>query len=411
MTDEASGRLSDWLATTLLPGWLDRVYDPARPGFVEWVEPDGSPLGGDARSALVTARLVYVFSHAHLLGVPGALAAARHGMSFLWEVCRGPDGRFRYRCTVSGEALDPRSDLYDLAFVLFALGWFARATGEREAIERAEAVMAFIETKLAHPQGGFREDTLGTLPRRQNPHMHLLEACHALAEASGDAAWLGRAETLVLLMREKMLDRGGMLAEFFTEGWDAAPGAQGLIREPGHHYEWVWLLHHHHRLTGSSEARRTALSLYDIATRHHFASATAPRPVVNAIDPEGRVLDGEALLWPQTEYLKALAARSEFEDDAEALPLAKAHLALVFDRFVDRRTGLWANRLDAEGRPVPEPIPVRVLYHLLLACAEVERVRGLAGGDRERRSAHGTSASPGGEASSDADAQPLRPTP
>lgn len=366
-----------WLTETLLPGWLARAYDPQRPGYVEMVAPDGAAIESDTRSTLVTARLAYVFSHAHLLGVPGALDAARHGMAFLWDGCRRRDGLFSHRCTLDGEPVDAKSDFYDLAFVLFACGWYARASGEGVWLERAEEVMAFIERDLAHAAGGFSEDTLGTLPRRQNPHMHLLEACHALAESGGEPRWLDRAEMLVGLMKDHMLDREtGSLGEFFTADWQPAAGRPGQIREPGHHYEWTWLLHHHDRLTGGTSGRAAARTLYGFADRHHGAGPA--HPVINEIAPDGAVLDGAALLWPQTEYLKALAARIEFEGDAEAAARLDGHLALVFERFVDRDSGLWHNRIDEAGVPVVAAVPVRVLYHLLLALAEVVRVKRLS---------------------------------
>ncbi|AMJ62213.1 AGE family epimerase/isomerase [Bosea sp. PAMC 26642] len=365
-----------WLTGTLLPGWLARIHDPAQPGFPDLVEADGMVVRSEMRSTLVTARLSYVFSHAHLLGVPGALEAARHGMDFLWTRCRRPDGRFSHRCTPEGEPVDAKSDFYDLAFVLFALGWHARASAEPVWLDRAEEVMSFIETDLAHPAGGFAEDTLGALPRRQNPHMHLLEACHALAQSSGDGRWLDRAEALVQLMQAYMLDhRTGSLGEFFDEDWRLAAGLPGQVREPGHHYEWTWLLHHHDGLTGTTRARDAARTLYAFAGRHHCEGTV--HPVVNEIGPDGAIIDGAALLWPQTEYLKALVARIEFEGDAEAASRLDPHLALMFERFVDRKTGLWTNRIDAAGESVVAQVPVRVLYHLLLALAEVVRVKRL----------------------------------
>ncbi|MDP3406728.1 AGE family epimerase/isomerase [Bosea sp. (in: a-proteobacteria)] len=368
--------IAGWLTGTLLPGWLARAWTPGQPGYVELVSPDGRPVDSAVRTTLVTARLAYVFSHAHILGVPGALAAARHGMAFLWQHCRRPDGLFSHRCGLDGEPVDAKSDFYDLAFVLFACGWFARASGERIWLERADAVMGFIETALAHPDGGFSEDTLGTLPRRQNPHMHLLEACHALAETSGAPRWLDRADGLVRLMRERMLDLAtGSLGEFFTADWQPASGRAGLVREPGHHYEWTWLLYHHDRLTGGTSARALARTLYDFAERHHGQGPA--HPVVNEIGPDGGTLDAAALLWPQTEYLKALSARIAFEHDPVAAARLDPHLALMFERFVDPDSGLWVNRIDASGAPDRAAVPVRVLYHLLLALAEVVRVKRL----------------------------------
>jgi mannose/cellobiose epimerase-like protein (N-acyl-D-glucosamine 2-epimerase family) len=366
--------LKAWLTGTLLPGWIERAFDPARPGFVEYLGPDGTPEASDQRTTLVTARLTYVFSHAHLLGVPGALAAARHGIAFLTSACRRGDGRFSHSCTTHGEVVDGKTDFYDLAFVLFALGWFAKATGDTDALAIAGEVMDFLDSVLAHPAGGYREDTLGTQPRRQNPHMHLLEACHALAAASPDPRWLATADRLVQLMRERMLDAGGTLGEFFSEDWTAFPGPRGLIRESGHHFEWTWLLYHHERLTGSDEAREIARKLHAFGQAQVDASVNPSRLVVNEADPTGHVLNGAALLWPQTEYLKALVAKIEFEGDDAAAARLEQHLRLVFRHFVDRENGLWINQLDDQGRPMSERLPVRVLYHLVLALAEICRV-------------------------------------
>ena len=378
MSAPARNDLRSWLTNSLLPGWIARAYDPARPGFVEYLQPDGTPELGEIRTTLVTARLTYVFSHAHLLGVPGALAAARHGFAFLTGALRQPDGRFVHSCTTDGEPVDGRSDFYDLAFVLFALGWYAKATGDQSALALAGEVMDFLERELAHPAGGFREDTLGALPRRQNPHMHLLEACHALAAVSPDPRWLATADRLVRLMRECMLDSNGTLGEFFGEDWAAFPGPRGLIREPGHHFEWTWLLYHHERLTGSAEARATARSLHAFGQSQVDAPANASRLVVNEVDPAGDMLNGAALLWPQTEYLKALVARVEFEGDADAAARLDRHVALMFQHFVDRESGLWVNQIDSGRQPITDRVPVRVLYHLVLALAEICRVREVA---------------------------------
>ena len=40
----------------------------------------------------------------------------------------------------------------------------------------------------------------------------------------------------------------GALIEFFAEDWTVAPTAEGALREPGHQFEWVWLLHEYSRV-------------------------------------------------------------------------------------------------------------------------------------------------------------------
>ena len=369
--------LGAWLTGTFIPAWAARAVRPGEAGYLEYLAADRQPDPRPRRSCLVTARLVYVFSHAHLLDPAGpGLAAAEHGYRFLTGACADGEGRFRHAVTVDGTAIDGRSDLYDLAFVLFACAWFARAAGIREPLDRAERVMGFIERHLAAPHGGFAEDDRGALPRRQNPHMHLLEACHALAEVSGDQIWLERAGRLVDLLRDRLLDpRTGTLGEFFTLDWQPAAGAAGALREPGHQFEWVWLLHHHARLTGDARGTGIADRLHGFARTHGLARAAEGWPIVlDGIDAQGAPVAETRLLWPQTEAIKAEAARLEFLGDDGARARLDGHLAALFRYWLDADTGLWVNQLDAQNRPLAAEIPVRVLYHVMLALAETVRV-------------------------------------
>jgi mannose/cellobiose epimerase-like protein (N-acyl-D-glucosamine 2-epimerase family) len=374
---ELPGR--DWLRQVLIPRWIERAVQPGRPGFVEWLDPAAAVQdAGAVRTTLVTARLTYVFSHAHLLdAASGALAVARHGFAFLRDACRDKQGRFLHVVGEDGAPIDDRTDLYDLAFVLFAMAWFHRATQDEEALAIANEVIGFIERELAHPEGGFAEDTLGTLPRRQNPHMHLLEAFHALAEATGDPRWLDRASGIVRLARERMVDsETGSLGEFFTDDWRPALGAAGALREPGHHFEWTWLLLHHWRLTGDVQARDLADRLYGFGIRHGLDDGSAgPIAAFDGVDRSGQLVAATKLLWPQTEAIKAFLARIELLGDADAARRLDIHLGALFRDFVALGTGLWFNQLTRAGAPAQSLIPVRVLYHLLLAMAELERVR------------------------------------
>jgi mannose/cellobiose epimerase-like protein (N-acyl-D-glucosamine 2-epimerase family) len=58
------------------------------------------------------------------------------------------------------------------------------------------------------------------------------------------------ADAIATLCIERFIDPAtGALREFFDVDWLAAPGIEGHICDPGHHYEWAFLLDRWARLT------------------------------------------------------------------------------------------------------------------------------------------------------------------
>lgn len=370
--------LSQWLTQIALPSFAKVAVRAGEEGYVEFLTPAFTVDPRPRKSTLSTGRLIYCFSHAAVLDPHGpGLSAARHGVDYLLSRCANPEGGFFRSLNADGSPLDARADLGDLGFVLFGLGWYHRASGEVRALDAAEKTMRFIESRLASPAGGFAEDTLGSLPRRQNPHMHLLEACHVLAEESGETAttpgpWLRRASSLVDLLRQKFIDpTNGSLIEQFNADWTPIAGAG---REPGSHFEWVWALLHHRRLTGDDSILPIAEGFYRFALAHGIDKDKAmPALAFDAIDGTGQILSPSKLMWPQTEAIKAFVARAEFLDDKDAAKKATIFLDLLFRHYVDSSTGYFCNQIDRDGTKRPVEMPIRVLYHLELALAEVIR--------------------------------------
>ena len=370
--------LRPWLIDHVCRYWLARVHDPAG-GFFENLDAVGSAVANQRRSTLVQARLTYVFSHAYLLSHdPAYREAARHGLAFLMRAARAPDGGWFRAVSVDGATLDNTRDAYDHAFVLFALAWYFRATQDASAMQLADATWQFMQQRLADPRhGGFFEEFAPgraemKLPRRQNPHMHLLEALLALHAATGEKNWLRRAGALIDLFKRRFTDPDtGALIEFFAQGWSPAPGEEGRLREPGHQFEWVWLLHEYYRATRDESVARHAERLFAFGTAHGIDQGGL---VFDGVDASGALVAGTKLLWPQTEYIKACVARAEWRNDEAARGAIHAHLALIAKQFMRADGANWHNQLARDGSPIAAVTPARVLYHLFLSVAEAERV-------------------------------------
>ncbi len=348
-----------WLTRDAFPLWLEHGVDWRAGAFFDDLDHETLRPRATYRRLRVAARQTYVFAHAARLGVPRAEAAAALGLNFLRTHARQEDGGYASRFDLANRATDTGRDLYDHAFVLLA---FAHTGAARDA----RGLLSYLDTHFIHPEGGWRESLLDALPRRQNPHMHLLEALLAAAEAFGDEIYLDRADALIDLFLDRLLaaEEGG-LPEYFDQALVPLRDSGRFVLEPGHHHEWVWLLDEHRRI--ASAAGRTprdtvaaAADLMAFAERHGVAEDSH---IAAELWSDGTHRPVGVRVWPFTERLKALSRH-----DPAGIPPAMAALWRFFDGV---RPGLWWERMD--GRvPVPgEASPASTLYHVTCALLEV----------------------------------------
>jgi len=356
-----------WLADHAWPLWLAHGVDWKRRAFHEHL--DGATLrcGARFRRLRVAARQTYVFSRAARHGVPQAAEAVVLGLDFLRGPARLADGGFAWRFDLDNRPIDETRDLYDHAFVLLAFAAAAGVVGVDAVHADARALADLIAAQFAHPQGGYCESVPVSGPRRQNPHMHLFEALLAATEAFGDQHFFACAGYLAGIFATRFFqDLEGALPEYFDEGLAPVRNAGRFVTEPGHHYEWIWLIHRYNAVAAAVGAPAgpdlsgAAASLFAFAEQHGVSAANGL--VVNGVWSDGTIADAGFRLWPQTERLKAVA-RLRPDGLPAALKALTRHLAGV-------RPGLWIERMDAAGQALAEPAPATSLYHLTAAFTD-----------------------------------------
>jgi mannose/cellobiose epimerase-like protein (N-acyl-D-glucosamine 2-epimerase family) len=261
--------------------------------------------------------------------------------------------------------------------VLFGLSWFHRATGDRTARDWMHRTLDFIETHMRAPGGGFLHelpppDSKSGNWRQQNPHMHLTEACLAAFEATGETRFSDLAKELVGLFQTRFFDlKSQTLAEYFTDDLRRAPGADGRIVEPGHQFEWSWILNQSRKLLGldlADEIRAAAI----FAERHGVDKNSCA--TFNQVRDDGSPIDKGSRTWPNAERIKSAIALYEL-DGIDPANVVRSSAGLLLDRYLAHSPrGTWIDAFDADGNPVVKTIPASTLYHVFLAFAEVLRV-------------------------------------
>jgi len=380
MAETLVGAYRKYAFETLLPLCRDRFADPVHGGFFEQLDPQTHlPVPVGTKRLMVQCRQLYVLAHAALLGDPSGRDAAARGYDFLCRAYRDhANAGWFFRATDAGEPIDRSKDLYGHAFVLFALAYLHRAFAAPDAAALAAATYDELVSHLAAPGGGFWDRGDETwrpdrAHRRQNPHMHMLEALLALHDATGDARWLTEAEKLVRLFLERFFDpESGTLGEHFTADWAPHP-EQGHIVEAGHHFEWVWLLQRYRRAGGIAPVAEASARLFAVADRHGYDPEHGG--IHDQIDRLGAPLLTSRRIWPVTEAIKGHVARIE---DAESVPAGQPDrlIAHLFKDFLRPERHGWIETMSREGTPGITNLPGSTPYHLFLAAAEASRVLG-----------------------------------
>lgn len=367
-----------WLEQDALPLWTGRGYDEKLGLFYERLDFQGKPLVGLPRRLMVQCRQIYVQCHLTLRGV----IDHRNRIEQTWNQIEvrfrrvALPHRWAYAVNDAGEVVDTKCDTYSLAFVVLALAWLYRLWPGARWLDLADEIFELMDGPLAAPGGC----AIDGLPRpdvrlRQNPNMHMMEACLALYEAAGRPQDLSRAGAIRAALSSRMIWTDlKALPEVHDESW-SPQGIEDNWLEPGHHFEWIWLLRRFARYSST-----------DVSSDIHLLLS---RALVEGIDDSNLVVERVAIRsgriqhsrrsWGTCEYLKACAAEAEFSPVPSALWSTRARDALVAlqSKFLNTTTsGLWCDRIAKDGAALSVDVPASSLYHFTLAMLECERVFG-----------------------------------
>lgn len=356
---QSAEKLRRWCVEHALPLWADRAHKPDG-SWVEHLQLNGDPDLAAERRWRVLARQVYVYAKASHLGW---FDGRRIALSTYQKMV---ESGHVHRVTADDEITNAMRDLYDHAFYILAASSLYALTQEQKYLDDAESLLGWIDNALAHPLGGWRESDQvdDRAPRRQNPHMHLLEASLFLHDVTGDKKHLAYARTIYGLFQTHFFD-DGTISEFFNADWSLQSGAHGQTAEPGHAVEWIWLLGQYNKATGVDVSRyQTSLYHNALQGRGWFLN--------DEEDKSGDVRRESKRLWVQTEVIKAHLAMAE-SGTPGARDMAAATIEALFPTYLTPM-GMWNDQINACGANIAATIPVSTFYHILCMAAESERV-------------------------------------
>jgi mannose-6-phosphate isomerase len=331
------------------PGWNAELALP-----YEALDANHQPLPPQRYRAMACARQLYLF--ASLIGEPQSAFAEARAAALFRSLQRhfhdAEHGGWFYSIDAHGKPLDKRKDLYTHAFIIFACAHYWAKVREPLVESVLDAALAVVADRFATGDGLYEAvlernwSSLKSGPL-QNPLMHLAEGFLATLAVREDAVTQDALLDLATAMQKRFIDRQhGVMME-------KPLGAVDNWFEPGHQFEWFFLL------ASSDVLRGTAL--HDSLTRA-FAYAElkgvdkSSGAVSGMLALDGTVRDGTQRIWAQAEYLRALTLRP-----ASEAVLQRQLLALQQHFLHDKG---WHECLDAKGAVSRRDMPSTTPYHL-----------------------------------------------
>jgi mannose-6-phosphate isomerase len=320
-------------------------------------------------STLTQARTIFALAQLYLAtGNEQFRTSACAIYAFMESALRDPRGGYRANCD------NTLRRTYDQSFALLALTTLRRIAPQTVPDIHVDDLWNFVQGTLTDPvTGTLWEDCAmagqgardGDL-RAQNPHMHMLEAVLQAFEMTGNPVWMDRATQLVQIAAQYFVDPlTGAIREFV--GPDLAPIAtvEGVRREPGHQYEWAWLLHRYVAFGGDDMAHELAARMIsfveETGLRGDGVLMGAP---FDALDAAGDVIEASHLLWPLTEAGKYYAATG-------AVNQVRNIEAIIFEQYFSAGPcPVWCNQLDGKCRILLSTALSRLVYHVVLFVTE-----------------------------------------
>jgi mannobiose 2-epimerase len=296
----------------------------------------------------------------------------------------------------AGRPIADRKQTYALAFSVYALAEYHRATGSADALGRAVSLYRAIEAHASDPgHGGYAEarardwsaledvrlsEKDRNAPRSMNTHLHVMEAYAGLLRSWDDPGLRERLRALVALHLERILDPAtGHLLLFFDERW--APLCRTVSF--GHDIEASWLLVEAADVAGDGGLAERARGAAVAMARATLAEGEdAEHGGVFAEREEDGRLDDDKHWWMQAEAVVGFLNAWELTGEEAFLAAAERAWAFVERFLVDRVHGEWRWRVRRDGTPIPglpKVEPWKCPYHNSRAAFEVQaRVARLA---------------------------------
>ena len=410
--------MQDVVENNILRFWQEQMVDREHGGFYGRMD-NGGTLHKDAeKGAILNARILWSFSAAYrVLKKPEYLQMATYAKDyFLKHFIDEEYGGVYWSLDAEGQPLNTRKQFYAIGFAIYGLSEYARATGDREALDYAIQLFDCVEEHALDRQyNGYIEATArdwspiadmrlseldANFPKSQNTHLHIIEPYANLYRAlkefraaescdyvpaigavlpvavSVPLETLTRVEgalrNIIGIFTDRILNAETHHLDLFFE-MDWTRGA-GHLESYGHDIECSWLMHEAALVLGDPYVLQKMDPIVRMVAK---ASEKGLRPdgsMIHEANLDTGHVDDDLHWWVQAENVVGWFNIYQHFGDEDALQKAFRCWQYIKDQLIDYENGewYWSRHPDGTLNTVDDKAGFwKCPYHNSRMCLEV----------------------------------------
>ena len=353
------------LENNILRYWIDKVTDKEHGGYYGRVDGHDRVHPEAEKGAILNGRILWAFSAAYrVMKNKEYLDAATRAKDYILDHFIDKEyGGVYWSLDCEGKPLDTKKQTYAIGFVIYGLSEYARATGNKQALDAAIKLYHDIE---AHAYDAVNGGYVEALTREWNPiadmrlsdkdengaktmntHLHVIEPYTNLYRVWPSKELHESIHRLLDVFTDKLYNKETHhLDLFFDNAWHGRRN----IESYGHDIEATWLLWETALVLGEDDVKaKLGPIVVDLA-----------KAADEGLQPDGSMIyehwkdtgktDRQRQWWVLCENVIGHVNLYQYFNDASALKVAKDCWTFIDKHLVDHVNGEWHWAVDDNGK-------------------------------------------------------------
>ena len=340
----------------ILRFWLNEMQDNEHGGFFGRMDGFGRIHAHAEKGAILNARILWSFASAYrVLHKAEYLVAATRAKDYLMQhfIDREHGGVY-WSVDYKGQPKETKKQTYAIGFAIYGLSEYARATGDREALDMAVKLFedverhAFDRVNIGYVEALTRDwqpiadmrlsDKDENSSRSMNTHLHILEPYTNLYRVWKDRRLEEKLRTLIGIFTEKLLNpRSHHLDLFFDDEWRGRRN----IESYGHDIEAAWLLTEALEVLGDERLTEVTMPVVNRIAIASHEGICADGAMIHEKNIETGETDTDRHWWVQCECVIGEINQYQHFQSKVSLHRAIACYQYLYNSMVDWEHGEW----------------------------------------------------------------------